>query len=67
MSPNHNKPEDEYGDAFPLIFAHERDYRQIDRFAGFWLAMGLEVEIVNTGTHWALVLHAPIQNTSSSA
>ena len=60
MSPNLNHPEEDYDDAFPLIFAQERDYRQIDRLAGFWLAVGLEIEIVHTGSHFALILHAPI-------
>ena len=60
MSPSHNNPEDDHDDMFPLLFAYERDYRQIDRLAGFWLAVGLEIEIVHTGSHFALVLHAPI-------
>jgi len=61
MSPSHSNPgNDNHNDVFPFIFAYERDCRQIDRLAGFWLAVGLEVEIVHTGSHFALVLHAPI-------
>lgn len=60
MSPSREISEDDHSDVFPLLFAHERDYSQIDRFAGFWLAVGVPVEIINTGTHYALVLHAPV-------